>query len=455
MAGAGNGNFIGLGQNNDGNPFYPASFDLDNIISVAATDHNDDRAIFSNYGASSVDLAAPGVNILSTRPNNQYERLSGTSMATPHVAGVAALILDQNPGWSYSQVISQIYNTVDPVPSMAGASVTGGRLNAASAVGNPVPPPPPPPSGTMPILEDFEDGEAEYFKVRVGGWSVSEGRYRAIPWGDAIATVRISDPLPTDLSIRATVNGEPITGDLYSNAFVIFDYENENSFKFAGAKFGSNEWVIGHRNGTSWTVDASIIDPISESIDYDLEVVIENDRSVSLIADGVVKTNYTFGSSLTNGNVGIGTWNAEARFDNFVAESYTPPPPPPYGTLPISEDFDDATADYFRIESGSWSALTGRYRATPNGDAISLLQISDPLPDDFEIRSTLNADPAGGGFYGNSFVIFDYQSPQDFKFAGLLVSSGKWTIGHRTSVTWAGTSKFRVRSWQPQTTMCR
>ena len=121
--------------------------------------------------------------------------------------------------------------------------MTGGRLNAAAALGNPVPPPPPPPSGTLPIVEDFEDGEAEYFQVRIGGWSVVNGRYRALPNGDAIATVRISDPLPEDLSLQATVNGNDVQGELYSNAFIIFDYQNENEFKFAGAKFASDEWV--------------------------------------------------------------------------------------------------------------------------------------------------------------------------------------------------------------------
>ncbi len=386
VAGAGNGNFIGWGQNNDQNPFYPASYDLDNIISVAATDHQEEKAIFSNYGASTVDLAAPGVDILSTRPNNTYERLSGTSMATPHVAGVAALILDQHPDWTYSQVITQIFGTVDPVAAMNGISVTGGRLNAASALGNPVPPPPPPPSGNLPILEDFEDDEAEYFQVRIGGWSVTNGRYRAVPNGNALATIRIADPLPSDLSLQATINGNAVQGSLYSNAFVIFDYQNENEFKFAGTKFGSSEWVIGHRNGTSWTVDASIVDPLQAATDYNLEVVIQNDSQVTLLADGVAKTSYTFSASLSDGSVGVGTWNAESYFDNIVVQSYTPPPPPAFGSLPIDEDFEDHVADFFRVESGSWSASTGRYRATPDGDAISLLQISDSLPSELELR---------------------------------------------------------------------
>jgi subtilisin family serine protease/subtilisin-like proprotein convertase family protein len=139
------------GSNNDASPAYPASYANDNIISVAATDHNDARADFSNYGATTVDLGAPGVSILSTLPTYQtpamnayglstnYGSISGTSMATPHVAGVVALVYGQHPDWSYSQIINQVLSTVDPISSMAGITVSEGRLNAAAAVGNPVP----------------------------------------------------------------------------------------------------------------------------------------------------------------------------------------------------------------------------------------------------------------------------------------------------------------------------
>ncbi|MFQ5630229.1 MAG: S8 family serine peptidase, partial [bacterium] len=98
-------------------------------------DHNDLIAGFSNFGATSVDLSGPGVSILSTTPNNTYSSFSGTSMATPHVTGVAALVLSQSPGFTPVQVKSQILNSVDAVASLSGITVTGGRLNAANALG--------------------------------------------------------------------------------------------------------------------------------------------------------------------------------------------------------------------------------------------------------------------------------------------------------------------------------
>ncbi|MEN6308527.1 MAG: S8 family serine peptidase [Anaerohalosphaeraceae bacterium] len=120
------------GNNNtdvDITPNYPSCFNLDNVISVAATDHNDQRAIFSNWGATSVDLGAPGVDIWSTIRGNSYAIYSGTSMAAPHVAGVAALAWSMAPGSSYTQIRDAILDGVDPV-NMDQPTVTGGRLNA-------------------------------------------------------------------------------------------------------------------------------------------------------------------------------------------------------------------------------------------------------------------------------------------------------------------------------------
>ncbi|MFH0967751.1 MAG: S8 family serine peptidase [Methanobacteriota archaeon] len=121
-------------ENSDISPVYPAAYTSSNIISVAATGYTDNLASFSNYGATSVDIAAPGVKILSTYPENTYAYLSGTSMATPHVAGVAGLILAKNSELASSQVKSQILESADVLTGLSGKMVSGGRLNAAGAV---------------------------------------------------------------------------------------------------------------------------------------------------------------------------------------------------------------------------------------------------------------------------------------------------------------------------------
>jgi subtilisin family serine protease len=121
------------GANNGVSPSYPASYNYDNVLAVAATDRNNQLASFSNYG-SMVDLAAPGVSILSTTPNSTYAYYSGTSMATPHVTGAVALLWDLHPDWSYGQVINRILSTVDQLPSLAGKVATSGRLDVGRAI---------------------------------------------------------------------------------------------------------------------------------------------------------------------------------------------------------------------------------------------------------------------------------------------------------------------------------
>jgi serine protease len=125
------------GTNNDITPDYPASLsqDLNSVVAVAATTNTDQLAPFSNYGPHSVALAAPGVNILSTLPGDKYGAMSGTSMATPEVAGAMALVWGEHPNWSYTQVIDQVLDTTDKLPSLQGKVETGGRLDLAAAVG--------------------------------------------------------------------------------------------------------------------------------------------------------------------------------------------------------------------------------------------------------------------------------------------------------------------------------
>lgn len=124
------------GQNNDTIPLYPSSYVCSNIIAVMATDHDDERSIWSpyssNYGLTSVDLGAPGTDILSCEPGGGYQYMDGTSMAAPHVAGACALIWSMNPMLSNSEVKDILLGTVDPV--LSGLCVSEGRLNLYNAV---------------------------------------------------------------------------------------------------------------------------------------------------------------------------------------------------------------------------------------------------------------------------------------------------------------------------------
>jgi subtilisin family serine protease len=120
------------GSDNDAEPEYPASYKYDNVIAVAATDKDDKLADFSNFGATSVHIAAPGVDIYSTVPGEGYAELSGTSMAAPHVSGAVALVMARNSRWSARTVKNAILNTVDPLDEVAVSAK--GRLNLAKAL---------------------------------------------------------------------------------------------------------------------------------------------------------------------------------------------------------------------------------------------------------------------------------------------------------------------------------
>jgi len=128
------------GNNNDSAPTYPAGYELPNIIAVAATDNKDQIATFSNYGYKTVHVAAPGVKIYSTVMGGGYDTYSGTSMATPHVSGVAALILSQNPGMTYGELKKRIITTSDRVPGLKKMVAARGRVNVYNAIHNIVPP---------------------------------------------------------------------------------------------------------------------------------------------------------------------------------------------------------------------------------------------------------------------------------------------------------------------------
>ncbi len=118
------------GSNNDLSPQYPANYAPANVISVAATNQYDQLAYFSCYGATTVDVAAPGMSIYSTLPGNRYGSYSGTSMATPHVAALAALAWAVDPTATVAEVRSAILNGAESVAALSGKVVTGGRINA-------------------------------------------------------------------------------------------------------------------------------------------------------------------------------------------------------------------------------------------------------------------------------------------------------------------------------------
>lgn len=121
-------------SNNDSSPMYPATYDVPNVVSVAATTSSDGLASFSNYGKSTVDVGSPGVFILSTIPGGYYGSSSGTSMAAPFVSGIAALMKRESPTMLGYQMKSILFAQADPVTNLVNKVYTNGRVNSLNSV---------------------------------------------------------------------------------------------------------------------------------------------------------------------------------------------------------------------------------------------------------------------------------------------------------------------------------
>lgn len=182
-------------SNNDTSPAYPCNLTALNLICVAATNRADDLASFSNYGKSSVDLGAPGKSIVSTVPpevvGNSYASSDGTSMASPHVAGAAALIWSAVPGATLAGVKKVLLDTADPLASLSGKTVTGGRLNVADALELAGRPPAPPASSVSAVQR------GKTFTVRWSTWSIQNiGGYDTRVRSSALGQDLPPDPSP-------------------------------------------------------------------------------------------------------------------------------------------------------------------------------------------------------------------------------------------------------------------
>lgn len=131
LAAAGNN-----GTDADRRPSYPMAFDMPNMVSVGATDHNDRKASFSNYGKVNVDVTAPGKDIWSTKNGGGYRHMSGTSMATPFTTGVAGLIKSAYPDATPEQIKERLIYGSDPIAALQDKSISNGRVNAANSLEN-------------------------------------------------------------------------------------------------------------------------------------------------------------------------------------------------------------------------------------------------------------------------------------------------------------------------------
>lgn len=204
-------------NDNDARPYYPASYELENIITVAATDHADRLASFSSYGAKTVDVAAPGVDVFSTVHRGRYQSMSGTSMATPHVTGLMALVMAAYPDATFQELRDRVVNTGDVIPSLNNKVISGARINAHSALENDTTAPSAPTglevtqSGMRNITlawdisgDDGREGLASAYDVRISETPIDETSF-----GDAqVVAAKMGDKVGDRIS--AELSGLPL-----------------------------------------------------------------------------------------------------------------------------------------------------------------------------------------------------------------------------------------------------
>ncbi|MGK7944330.1 MAG: S8 family serine peptidase, partial [Microcystaceae cyanobacterium] len=228
------------GKDNDSDDHYPSNYDLDNIISVASTDRYDHRSSFSNYGATSVDLGAPGSGILSTSPGGRYGTKNGTSMATPMVTGVASLIWGINPDLTATEVKQIILDNVDPLTRLQGKTVSGGRLNAYNALQN----------TPLPSTYEIEVGSGDTITdIDFGNHFINEppelvGQSFEIPEnsanGTVIGTIVATDPDQDSLTYQITQN-------------IDIDGDGNNAFGLDG-----NQIIVNDRDDLDYEINPSL-----------------------------------------------------------------------------------------------------------------------------------------------------------------------------------------------------
>ncbi|MEH6825981.1 MAG: matrixin family metalloprotease, partial [Motiliproteus sp.] len=298
------------------------------------------------------------------------------------------------------------------------------------------------PGGSRDTLRgaNFNTGKTDNFLVDSGTFTAQGGRLQVAPetlGGDAAAVFVVDQYLPNYFEITATINaGKPIQG-YKSNAYLIFDYQSDTDFKFAGINISNDKLEMGYRDASGWHVVEQDNSRLKPNKDYDLLLAL-NGTTATLVVDNKDVFTHVFTPrtdadgfmyGLNAGMVGIGANNSIARIDNVAVRVL-----PPELTLEYSEDFSDLIADRFTgTQVGSW-AISGKgnnqsYQPTLDADQGYATSSSDIRIDSaylLRIDTTVQSDALAG-------VVFDQYGESEFKYAGIDASTGNVVIGHHTA----------------------
>jgi Ca2+-binding RTX toxin-like protein len=300
------------------------------------------------------------------------------------------------------------------------------------------------PGGKRDVLRTagFNDGESKIAYTASGVFEVQNGVLAVSAealGGDAISVMAINDYLPSYFEVAATLTMVKPTGGWKANAYIIFDYQDETNFKFAGIDASRDKIQLGHRTEDGWIIDAETPSHIKPGKYYNVLVAV-NGTNVTVRVDGTEYFSHTYEArvdedgwvyGINEGLIGLGSDNSRGTFDNIVVQVL-----PPEYTHEITEDFADANvAVPFVWQGGDWQIdfANGRYDGvSDSGDwAISLVDLGTALRANsiLDVEATVNADATTG-------MVFDYYGPDDFKYAGFSAVNDTLIIGHFNSGKW-------------------
>lgn len=291
------------------------------------------------------------------------------------------------------------------------------------------------PGGPRDVLRSagFNDGTLQGFAIDSGVWELQSGTLKvaAASLGkDAAAVFNINDPLPVYYEFLASVKLEKPTSGWKANAFIVFDYQSETDFKFAGIDGSTNKLVMGHRTEAGWIYDVQTPFSVKMGTFYSLKLVV-NGLNATLVVNNSTIFSYTYQArvidgisfTLNAGMVGVGSNNARGSFDNIIVQIL-----PPQYTFQRTEDFSDGVASDFSVDQGTWQIASAKYnaKANSNGFASSLMSFAGVGSNSYlELSATLNTNDRAG-------FVFDYYSKDDFKFVAIDADQDKLLIGHYT-----------------------
>ncbi|MCA9040853.1 MAG: VCBS repeat-containing protein, partial [Planctomycetaceae bacterium] len=256
--------------------------------------------------------------------------------------------------------------------------------------------------------------------------------------GLGAAVLPLEDPLPGAFEMSAIITSIP-GANRWFDGFLIFDYVNDNDFKYAGFFTGQNQWVIGHFQGdfnnrlaqVDWDNEGRTI---NTNTPYAVHVRIDGEM-VYLSVDGEYITEAMFAAPVTGGQIGLAGYNAVTQFDNFIVDEKVSQGSS--SLLPYAEDFNDEIANNLAfVGENRWGIYTDSgdksliFNGRNNyGLGVAYLDTEFPMPDQYEIVAKVKSNSTANVWY-DGFLIFDYQGPNDFKYAGMFVGQNQWVIGH-------------------------